>query len=639
MTELPFCPSRFFFRKDPPPWNGSTKDFSKKVILVHQQTQEQELQLDEDIKQEETSNGSKKSKLQRSTKKQKATDVQQQKQYGSSNGNTSNKKYHRTYPITPYGIWVSEIMLQQTRVEAVIEYWIKWMNLFPTIEALANATEDDVNTAWVGLGYYRRARFLHSAAKEIMNNPSKYNGTLPESVDELIKLPGIGKYTASAIGSIAFNQQVPVVDGNVCRILSRLRCMAQHTKAPVLTNKYGWILAQQIVDATSLDDNSSKDPQELSSVGDVNQAIMELGATYCSPAGSGIDINDPLREHYWSTKLSEIIYKTDPTDLSNMIVAIEATRNNSRNNNSTCPVCNPDGIMDVVANLSEMNSVLQSGTTGPKASSKRIDIARANGHAVFPCPTPKLNPRKEALVVATISCTLPDSEKAWLLVKRPSHGLLAGQWEFPSVLVWSSVDGNVMNTSCVDNDESKQVSNQKSHKKISKSKSNSGISKIRLDDEIPELSTKDQRHAIQRLVKELVPSVKDITKAKMSDAWILSPLAKDIEGSSECFTPVHDHYIEHIFSHVRHSMWIMSYHTNNNHPFHTKPSSKKKSISNIDFLPEQWSDSNNRVVRWMRQSEIKSVGVTSGIGKIFKALQQKREDNTSKISQTKKRTR
>lgn len=107
--------------------------------------------------------------------------------------------------VSAYGVWVSEIMLQQTRVEAVIPYWIKWMNSFPTVQDLADATEEEVNSHWAGLGFYRRGRLLHQGAKHVVN---ELNGKIPETVDGLLELPGIGRYTASAIASIAFNKPV-----------------------------------------------------------------------------------------------------------------------------------------------------------------------------------------------------------------------------------------------------------------------------------------------------------------------------------------------------------------------------------------------------------------------------------------------
>src|SRR5271154_6317647 len=118
----------------------------------------------------------------------------------------------------PYAIWVSEIMLQQTRVAAVLEHYARWMARFPTVEALAMASEDDVLTVWSGLGYYRRARFLHRGAKKIV---AEHEGSLPRSAAELRLLPGIGAYTAAAISSIAFGEAAAVVDGNVERVLLR----------------------------------------------------------------------------------------------------------------------------------------------------------------------------------------------------------------------------------------------------------------------------------------------------------------------------------------------------------------------------------------------------------------------------------
>jgi A/G-specific adenine glycosylase len=115
-----------------------------------------------------------------------------------------------------YGTWVSEIMLQQTRVETVISYFHNWMIKFPTIESLANSTSEEVNSMWAGLGYYRRAQQLLLGAKKIM---SDYKGVLPSTTSELIKIPGIGPYTAGAISSIAFNQVAPIVDGNMYYII------------------------------------------------------------------------------------------------------------------------------------------------------------------------------------------------------------------------------------------------------------------------------------------------------------------------------------------------------------------------------------------------------------------------------------
>ena len=121
--------------------------------------------------------------------------------------------------VSAYGIWVSEIMLQQTRVETVIPYWRRWMERFPTIEVLARATPDEVNALWAGLGYYRRAQQLLKGAQSVVGT---FDGKIPDTAEELKRIPGIGPYTAGAISSIAFGKAEPLVDGNVIRVLSRL---------------------------------------------------------------------------------------------------------------------------------------------------------------------------------------------------------------------------------------------------------------------------------------------------------------------------------------------------------------------------------------------------------------------------------
>jgi A/G-specific adenine glycosylase len=167
----------------------------------------------------------------------------------------------------PYSVWVSEVMLQQTRVAVVIERHRQFLERFPTIAALAAAPEQDVLALWSGLGYYRRARMLHKAAMFVAEN---LNGSLPPASAELRKLPGIGAYTAAAIASIAHNESIAVVDGNVERVLCRLAGWDATTKtgATALRRKID-VLANQLVDPVR--------------PGDFNQAMMELGATVCLP--------------------------------------------------------------------------------------------------------------------------------------------------------------------------------------------------------------------------------------------------------------------------------------------------------------------------------------------------------------------
>lgn len=159
----------------------------------------------------------------------------------------------------PYRIWLSEIMLQQTRVAAVLEHYRIFLERFPDIEALAAASEADVLAAWSGLGYYRRARMLRHCAQQIVD---QHGGSFPRRSESLFALPGIGRYTAAAIASIAFREPVAVVDGNVERVLQRLI-------GSTLTSRQTWDHAQAFL--------------APSRPGDFNQAMMELGATVCLP--------------------------------------------------------------------------------------------------------------------------------------------------------------------------------------------------------------------------------------------------------------------------------------------------------------------------------------------------------------------
>jgi A/G-specific adenine glycosylase len=162
-----------------------------------------------------------------------------------------------------YRIWVSEIMLQQTRVTAVLDYYARFLALFPSVTDLARSKEPDVLAAWSGLGYYRRARMMHQAAKVVVN---EHHGIFPRTAEALRKLPGIGEYTSSAIASIAFGEPVAVVDGNVERVLLRV-----FPEEGALAPQAKWFRDR----AANLLDTQRP--------GDFNQSMMELGATVCLP--------------------------------------------------------------------------------------------------------------------------------------------------------------------------------------------------------------------------------------------------------------------------------------------------------------------------------------------------------------------
>ena len=168
---------------------------------------------------------------------------------------------------TPYHVWVSEVMLQQTQVATVVPYWQRWMTRMPTIRHLASADLDDVLGLWEGLGYYRRARSLHAAARQIVD---EHNGVFPTRFDDVIALPGIGRYTAGAILSISGDRRFPILEGNTVRVFSRWVALADPPSTSQ-SQKTLWSIAEAML------------PTRGGGSGRLNQAMMELGALVCRP--------------------------------------------------------------------------------------------------------------------------------------------------------------------------------------------------------------------------------------------------------------------------------------------------------------------------------------------------------------------
>ncbi|CAB4284034.1 unnamed protein product [Prunus armeniaca] len=258
-----------------------------------------------------------------------------------------------------YRVWVSEVMLQQTRVQTVVQYFHRWMSKWPTIHHLAQASLEEVNELWAGLGYYRRARFLLEGARMIVEEQVQF----PKTVSQLRKVRGIGDYTAGAIASIAFKEVVPVVDGNVVRVIARLKAVSANPKDSSTVKKF-WKLAAQLVDPFQ--------------PGDFNQALMELGATVCTPLSPSCH---------------------------------------------SCPV---------------------------SVQCCALSISRADSSVLvtdYPVKVVKAKQRHDFSAVCVVQI-LRDEElseghrtnNGFLLVKRPDEGLLAGLWEFPSVLLAGEAD-------------------------------------------------------------------------------------------------------------------------------------------------------------------------------------------------------
>jgi len=205
----------------------------------------------------------------------------------------------------PYGVWVSEIMLQQTQVKTVLGYWERWMDSLPTIALLARAKPGRVHKLWEGLGYYTRVRNMQLAARQIMR---EHGGRFPGQFEDILKLPGIGRYTAGAICSIAFNQPKPILDGNVIRVLSRLFGIEGNPREKTINDRLWRIAEELVLSAASMGESGqtgrrrSKDSAEngtgngyasendvknqnhsIRACSQLNQALMELGALVCTP--------------------------------------------------------------------------------------------------------------------------------------------------------------------------------------------------------------------------------------------------------------------------------------------------------------------------------------------------------------------
>jgi len=459
--------------------------------------------------------------------------------------------------VTAYGIWVSEIMLQQTRVEAVIPYWLKWMTSFPTVHDLALATDEQVNSHWAGLGFYRRARLLHTGAKRVVDD---YNGIVPNTVDELMKIEGIGRYTASAIASMAYGVEVPVVDGNVLRVLSRLTGIANHIKAGVMKDDLGWILAEKIVKSRP---SGNVDYETIGSPGEVNQALMELGATYCSPNGSGVDADDPLKEFYMSTQLGLAIGRVmcdgsaiNRSHIEDLLTSKFASSGNK--GSLCCRLCETNGVSTAFDDIIEQIS--NNSTTQSMTHQHRENVYATAGHSALPICPPKKSKREEVIAVAVMTSQIIGKGRCWLMVKRPSEGLLAGQWEFPSVCMWNSAE----------------------HKK-GKGKTDKPLTDI----EVPLVDPKLRSSALNSFLSDAFKSSGHLTSVKVNTSVIMNK-RKQLNES-----------IVHIFSHVRHTQWI------------------EHGVIKESVLSERWKLNDGREIGWMTQGDMLNVGITSAIRKIL----------------------
>ena len=275
-------------------------------------------------------------------------------------------------PRDPYKVWVSEIMLQQTRVEAVKSYYSNWMEHFPDIPALAAAEEEDAVRQWQGLGYYNRARNLHTAVREVMES---YGGRVPDTREEICKLKGIGEYTAGAILSMAYGKRETAVDGNVLRVFARIYKIEENILSAKVKKEITALVA---------------DRQDAHRPGDFNEALMDLGATVCIPGQPRCEVC-PLADVCLAKKAgkeSEIPLRVTKKDV---------------------PV---EPITVFVVKLRQEKAV-QDEAIMDKPKKDKLMQSCCNG-------------RSERAGIPT------EAAMFYLLHRRPPKGLLAGMWEFPN---------------------------------------------------------------------------------------------------------------------------------------------------------------------------------------------------------------
>jgi len=265
--------------------------------------------------------------------------------------------------IRGYRVWVSEVMLQQTQVATVIQYYNNWMSKWPTVRDLALASLEAVQEAWSGLGYYSRARRLHEAANHVVE---KLGGAMPRTSETLLQLPGVGRYTAAAVASIAYGQVTGLVDGNVSRVVSRVTRVGKDIASGHVT-EFLWDTVNNLVDSTR--------------PGEFNQAMMELGATVCTPRAPSCS-TCPVRGQCGAKNHLQRVKEPDIEE---------------------CDLCLPG--QDYNQDLGVMN---------------------------YPRKAKKTASRDQETLVVVVK-KLFGSEIRFLLERRPSKGLLANLLQFPSV--------------------------------------------------------------------------------------------------------------------------------------------------------------------------------------------------------------
>ncbi|KAK2592332.1 hypothetical protein QQS21_009951 [Conoideocrella luteorostrata] len=348
-----------------------------------------------------------------------------------------------------YEVWISEIMLQQTRVAVVIDYWNRWMGKWPTIQDLAAADPEDVLAAWRGLGYYSRATRIHEASKLVVQDAAM-QGLLPSVTTDLeAKVPGVGRYTAGAISAIVFGRAAPMVDGNVLRVLSRQLGIYGNIKTDKKIIDTIWAAADALVKATALDcdDHEDVNTEVSDRPGRWGQALMELGSTICTPKPncSQCPITASCRVYSEARKMSQTNKEasgiTDIEDACNLCEPFEediehdtelkALQETKMNTNSQPDKKEAKPRQRTLTDFSFTGKPTKAPSSKNVKKEAEVQEAISNYARRFPIKTAKKPVRAEE----TIVCAIQRHDGSYLIHRRPEKGLLAGLWEFPSKII------------------------------------------------------------------------------------------------------------------------------------------------------------------------------------------------------------
>ncbi|KAF3801567.1 Adenine DNA glycosylase [Colletotrichum gloeosporioides] len=354
-----------------------------------------------------------------------------------------------------YEVWISEIMLQQTRVAVVIDYWNRWMARWPTIQDLAAAEPEDVLSAWRGLGYYSRATRIHEAAKLVVGDAA-WEGLMPADTAELeAKVPGVGRYTAGAISAIVFGRAAPMVDGNVLRVLSRQLGVFGNVKTDKATIDLLWAAADALVKAVARDavGDDGRDGEQAPTSdrpGRWGQALMELGSTVCTPKPncSECPITTTCRAYAEGLLLAAKSKKPKVEDIEDLCSICEPFEEDgdegclSGNDSDTPPKKPTKGVKGAKpaapgpkqATLAAFKFVSKNAEKDdaspkqrPTVDAKALETVAEHARK-FPLKVVKKAVREEEALV----CAIRRADGQLLIHRRPEKGLLAGLWEFPS---------------------------------------------------------------------------------------------------------------------------------------------------------------------------------------------------------------